>query len=194
MRFKHIWIIILFSIVLVSLLISRMYVSKVYAIINWSDTLDSYVDITTYKYDVQNYTNILVGKIHDICVTFVNATNQTSLQVYNVTANSTNFINIQNGIAVTANNTYYTLIPNNTLSFDVVYKQNILNNSIINIEMVVYKYSIGDCNRDDIVDVFDAVLMGTTFGGTNVIYDMNKDGTIDVFDAVLLGNHFGETS
>jgi vacuolar-type H+-ATPase subunit C/Vma6 len=171
-----------------------MYVSKVYAIINWSDTLDSYVDITTYKYDVQNYTNILVGKIHDICVTFVNATNQTSLQVYNVTANSTNFINIQNGIAVTANNTYYTLIPNNTLSFDVVYKQNILNNSIINIEMVVYKYSIGDCNRDDIVDVFDAVLMGTTFGGTNVIYDMNKDGTIDVFDAVLLGNHFGETS
>lgn len=53
----------------------------------------------------------------------------------------------------------------------------------------------GDTNRDNIVDVRDAVLIAANFGGPATLpeTDLNRDGTIDISDLTLLGAAFGQS-
>jgi hypothetical protein len=53
----------------------------------------------------------------------------------------------------------------------------------------------GDTNRDNIVDVRDAVLIAANFGGPATLpeTDLNRDGTIDIRDLTLLGAAFGQS-
>lgn len=54
-----------------------------------------------------------------------------------------------------------------------------------------------DVNRDQIINIYDLVLVGKHFGeqivgepGNNP--DVNDDGVVKIFDLVLVGSHFGE--
>ncbi len=53
----------------------------------------------------------------------------------------------------------------------------------------------GDTNRDNVVDVRDAVLIAANFGGTAVSAetDLNRDGIIDIHDLTILGAGFGQS-
>jgi hypothetical protein len=57
---------------------------------------------------------------------------------------------------------------------------------------------IGDINGDKVVDIFDAILMSTSFGSKNgdpnwnPNADLDNSGEIDIFDAIILSSHFGE--
>jgi hypothetical protein len=53
----------------------------------------------------------------------------------------------------------------------------------------------GDTNRDNVVDVRDAVLIAANFGGPAVSpeTDLNRDGIIDIRDLTLLGAVFGQS-
>ena len=47
-----------------------------------------------------------------------------------------------------------------------------------------------DVNMDNVVDIFDLVLVGGQFGQTpptDTRRDVNDDGTVDIFDLVLVG-------
>ncbi|HIB89582.1 TPA: T9SS type A sorting domain-containing protein, partial [Candidatus Poribacteria bacterium] len=52
-----------------------------------------------------------------------------------------------------------------------------------------------DVNEDNVVDIFDLVLVGMNFmkSGAVVTGDVNLDSTVDLFDLVLVAKHFGET-
>jgi hypothetical protein len=53
-----------------------------------------------------------------------------------------------------------------------------------------------DVNVDNIVNIFDLVIVGGQFGMTppeNLAADINGDGTVNIFDLVLVGSHFGES-
>jgi hypothetical protein len=52
----------------------------------------------------------------------------------------------------------------------------------------------GDTNRDNVIDVRDAVLIAANFGGPAVDpeTDLNRDGVIDIRDLTLLGAVFGQ--
>ncbi|MEK9136187.1 MAG: dockerin type I domain-containing protein, partial [Bacteroidota bacterium] len=52
-----------------------------------------------------------------------------------------------------------------------------------------------DVNHDNLVNIFDLVIVGGQFGKTppeNLAADVNGDGTVNIFDLVLVGSHFGE--
>jgi hypothetical protein len=53
----------------------------------------------------------------------------------------------------------------------------------------------GDTNRDNVIDVRDAVLIAANFGGpaVNPETDLNRDGVIDIRDLTLLGVVFGQS-
>jgi hypothetical protein len=58
----------------------------------------------------------------------------------------------------------------------------------------------GDLNGDCVVDIFDLVIVGSSFGlspgdpGYNPRADANHSGgAIDIFDLVMVGSHFGDT-
>jgi len=54
-------------------------------------------------------------------------------------------------------------------------------------------------NGDRVVDIFDLVLVASSYGSShgepcyNPNADINNDGIIDIFDLVLVANHYGET-
>ena len=52
-----------------------------------------------------------------------------------------------------------------------------------------------DVNQDNVVDIFDLVLVGMNFmkSGAAVTGDVNLDSTVDLFDLVMVAKHFGET-
>ncbi|MCS5574593.1 MAG: hypothetical protein NZ789_16825, partial [Pseudomonadales bacterium] len=52
-----------------------------------------------------------------------------------------------------------------------------------------------DVNEDNVVDIFDLVLVGTNFMKSDAVVtgDVNLDSTVDLFDLVLVAKHFGET-
>jgi hypothetical protein len=52
----------------------------------------------------------------------------------------------------------------------------------------------GDINDDDIVDVTDAVGIGSAFGGADPVADLNADGIVDVLDLILMSANFGQTA
>lgn len=51
-----------------------------------------------------------------------------------------------------------------------------------------------DLNDDGVVNMFDIVTVGNSFGetGGGLPADINYDGKVDIFDLVLIGSHFGE--
>jgi hypothetical protein len=53
----------------------------------------------------------------------------------------------------------------------------------------------GDTNRDNIIDVSDAVLIAANFGGPAISpeADLNRDGMIDIRDLTILGAVFGQS-
>jgi hypothetical protein len=53
----------------------------------------------------------------------------------------------------------------------------------------------GDTNRDNVVDVRDAVLIAANFGGAPISpeIDLNRDGVVDIRDLTILGATFGES-
>ena len=102
------------------------------------------------------------------------------------------------------NNTYWNLqYPNNlTFNFQILPNSTSLNKEVnIYKNYTVYKTIYGDCNRDDVVDIFDCVILGNVFGlnstsGWNINCTKNdwvKDEVIDIYDLVKLGDHFGDT-
>lgn len=52
----------------------------------------------------------------------------------------------------------------------------------------------GDINDDDVVDVIDAAMVGTSFGqaGENLPADITQDNLLDIFDIVLVSVNYGE--
>ena len=53
--------------------------------------------------------------------------------------------------------------------------------------------TVGDINRDGVVDILDLIIVGARFGqrGQNSA-DLNGDGLVDIVDLVLVANEFGE--
>ncbi|MEM3577487.1 MAG: PQQ-binding-like beta-propeller repeat protein [Candidatus Bathyarchaeia archaeon] len=64
---------------------------------------------------------------------------------------------------------------------------------------IVYVGIPGDINGDGTVDIYDAILLSTSFGAKqgdpnwNPNADLDNTGEIDIFDAIILSTHFGET-
>jgi len=62
---------------------------------------------------------------------------------------------------------------------------------------VTILYGAGDVNRDNEVDIFDAILLSVAFnsvpGGPkwNSAADLNGDNAVDIFDAIILADNFG---
>jgi hypothetical protein len=56
----------------------------------------------------------------------------------------------------------------------------------------------GDINFDNVVDIYDALLLAAAFHSTpantnwNINADLNTDNVIDIFDAIILANHFNQ--
>jgi len=57
----------------------------------------------------------------------------------------------------------------------------------------------GDVNGDNIIDIFDAIILAGAFGSTpsspnwNSNADINGDNIIDIFDAIILAGAFGKS-
>ncbi len=54
----------------------------------------------------------------------------------------------------------------------------------------------GDLNGDETIDLFDLVLISSTFGAQDTAglrADLNGDGRVDLFDLVLVGNNLYQT-
>jgi hypothetical protein len=57
---------------------------------------------------------------------------------------------------------------------------------------------IGDVNGDGKVDIYDAVLLASSFGSTpssprwNPGADLNGNGVVDIYDTLILANNFGK--
>jgi hypothetical protein len=58
----------------------------------------------------------------------------------------------------------------------------------------------GDVNGDGMVDIYDAILLASSYGSKlgdpnwNSNADLNNDGAVDIFDAILLAGNFGKTT
>lgn len=58
---------------------------------------------------------------------------------------------------------------------------------------------VGDVNVDGTVDIYDLIMVATSFGSRigdqtyNPNTDINNDGTIDIYDLIIVASHFGET-
>jgi hypothetical protein len=56
----------------------------------------------------------------------------------------------------------------------------------------------GDINLDNVVDIYDALLLAAAFRSTpadpnwNINADLNTDNVIDIFDAIILANHYNQ--
>jgi len=57
----------------------------------------------------------------------------------------------------------------------------------------------GDILGEGIVDIYDAIKLGSYFGltqgepGFNPDADLNHDGVVDIFDVIILASYFGQT-
>ncbi len=57
---------------------------------------------------------------------------------------------------------------------------------------------LGDINSDNIVDIYDALLLAGAFQSTptssnwNAKADLNADNLVDIYDAIILAGHFGQ--
>jgi hypothetical protein len=57
---------------------------------------------------------------------------------------------------------------------------------------------VGDVNSDNIVDIYDALLLAAAFQSTptsanwNANADLNADNLVDIYDAITLAGHFGQ--
>lgn len=56
----------------------------------------------------------------------------------------------------------------------------------------------GDLNGDNIVDIYDAIILAGAFNSHlgspnwNPNADINSDGTVDIYDAIILAGHYGQ--
>lgn len=125
-----------------------------------------------------------------------NFTENFNLTTYcNTTAIDTQTITLTNGTSTTTdfawNTTGIATYINYTISAETA--ESSLTNGTIT---VVHP---GDVNGDEIVDIFDLVLVANAYGSSkgDPSYipnaDINDDGTIDIFDLVLVSSHYGET-
>jgi hypothetical protein len=107
---------------------------------------------------------------------------------------------------------YSSLDPDNSLGVFHQYLENSMNelkkaglNVTMNeAEMNVYVLTepqstiLGDVNADNIVDIYDALLLAAAFQSTptstnwNANADLNADNFIDIYDAIILAGHFGQ--
>jgi len=61
------------------------------------------------------------------------------------------------------------------------------------------KTILGDINGDNVVDVFDLVIVAAAYSSTpddpnwNAQADLNNDDIIDIFDLVIVATYYGET-
>lgn len=160
----------------------------------WSDIFSGGINVTYTRNGIIEYTNAYVGKFNDFSIAFVSAGNQSSINIYDITGNSTNFILIQNGTVNVNNSIYYTLLPSTKIYCNIICGQNDTKIITVTMNIFIYRYALGDLNRDGVVNIFDAALLGINWGGINQMYDMNRDSALNIFDAVIVGNYWGETS
>jgi hypothetical protein len=63
---------------------------------------------------------------------------------------------------------------------------------------LIFVKILGDINGDEIVDIYDAIILANAFGSEPGDYnwnpdaDLNNDSIIDIYDAIILAIHFGE--
>jgi len=50
----------------------------------------------------------------------------------------------------------------------------------------------GDVIEDDVINVFDLVLVGARYGSDDPTADVNADGTVDIFDLTIVAGNFGQ--
>lgn len=82
-----------------------------------------------------------------------------------------------------------------------VYAKDIFGNLAIEKIQVTFKFFLanGDLNNDNLVDIFDAILLANVFGTNsnstnwNPYADLNGDGLIDILDAIEFGQYYGES-
>jgi hypothetical protein len=75
-----------------------------------------------------------------------------------------------------------------------------MNEAEMNVYVLTEPQSIvlGDINSDNIVDIYDALLLAAAFQSTptsanwNANADLNADNLIDIYDAIILAGHFGQ--
>jgi hypothetical protein len=63
--------------------------------------------------------------------------------------------------------------------------------------IVVLSAILGDVNGDDIVNIFDLVIVSQNFGQTpptNPAADVNGDSIVNIFDLVIVSSNFGQTA
>jgi hypothetical protein len=84
----------------------------------WTDTLTFYPSITTVKQNIRNITNTFSFPLK-ITVTYANAINISRIKLYQLTANGTTFIQIQNSIVDKTSDSYQPLDIGKTLVFTV---------------------------------------------------------------------------
>jgi hypothetical protein len=87
----------------------------------WTDTLTFYPSITTVKQNIRNITNTFSFPLK-ITVTYATAINITRIKLYQLTANGTTFVQIQNGTVNQFSDSYQPLDIGKTLVFTVYAK------------------------------------------------------------------------
>jgi len=87
----------------------------------WTDTLTFYQSITTVKQNIRNITNTFSFPLK-ITVTYASAINITRIKLYQLYANGTTFVQIQNGIVDKSSGSYQPLDIGKTLVFTVYAK------------------------------------------------------------------------
>jgi hypothetical protein len=109
--------------ILTLFLVCSLFISikSVMANETWTDTLTFYQSITTVKQNIRNITNTFSFPLK-ITVTYASAINITRIKLYQLTANGTTFVQIQNGIVDKTSDSYQPLDIGKTLVFTVYAK------------------------------------------------------------------------
>jgi hypothetical protein len=96
-------------------------IKPVMATETWTDTLTFYPSITCVKDSIRNITNIFSFPLK-ITVTYATAINITRIKLYQLTANGTTFVQIQNTVVDKSSGSYQPLDIGKTLVFTVYAK------------------------------------------------------------------------
>ena len=92
----------------------------------------------------------------------------------------------------------YAAVGNYTVRLNVT-DTNGLTDSATHLVKVQQSTLVGDLNGDGVVNILDAIMLGTSFLTTpsssnwNPNADLNGDSVVNILDAIILSNHFGQT-